>query len=142
MIKKKIIMGCEGRGDAESPYLTRWELLSCPFGKLYLHKFHRSDHDVLHDHPWDFWTLILWKGYTEHFLLAGDTQCSRRVLPLMFLFRPATFAHRVRLHTDKRGKEIPAISLVFASTVKRDWGFFTTHGWQFWKEYFKDNACK
>lgn len=64
-MKKKIIYGCEARGDAQSPYLSRWTLLDLPFGALYLHRFHRSDADEMHDHPWSFWSLILWRGYVE-----------------------------------------------------------------------------
>lgn len=61
-LEKKIIRGCEGRGDADSPYLSRWCLAATRWGNLYLHKFHRSDYDDMHDHPWWFLSLVLWRG--------------------------------------------------------------------------------
>lgn len=62
---KKIIFGCEARGDAQSPYLIRWTLIETPLGAIYLHKFIRSDSPEHHDHPWAFASLILWRGYIE-----------------------------------------------------------------------------
>ena len=64
-LKKKIIYGCESRGDAQSPYLSRWTLLSTKLGAVYLHLFHRSDADEMHDHPWSFISVVLWRGYVE-----------------------------------------------------------------------------
>jgi len=65
LLTKKVIMGCDSRGDGESPYLTRICLIETRFGAAYIHKFHRSDADEHHDHPWAFASLILWRGYEE-----------------------------------------------------------------------------
>jgi hypothetical protein len=64
------------------PYMLRWWLFGTsrkrddhgdpkprrPFGlSFYLHCFVRSDDDrALHDHPWDFASLILFGDYNEH----------------------------------------------------------------------------
>lgn len=62
-------------GKKDKPYLLRWSLLGVnkkgkprrPFGfTVYLHCFVRSDHDVHHDHPWNWWSFILKGGYREH----------------------------------------------------------------------------
>jgi hypothetical protein len=66
----------------EGPYMLRWWLFGTskekddngepkprrPFGlSFYLHIFLRSDDDrALHDHPWDFWSILLVNGYREH----------------------------------------------------------------------------
>ncbi|MGH3970512.1 MAG: hypothetical protein ACRDTV_20930, partial [Mycobacterium sp.] len=54
-------------GDLEAPYLLRWYLL--PRNRhlnIYLHHFHRSDDpDVLHDHPWDFVSILIAGRYIE-----------------------------------------------------------------------------
>src|SRR5687767_11882279 len=50
------------RGD---PYLYRWTFFDLGFCSLKLHKIVRDDYDDLHDHPWDFWSLILAGGYYE-----------------------------------------------------------------------------
>lgn len=135
MIIKKILYGCESRGDARSPSLTRWTLLKTRRGSLCLHKFHRSDADTHHDHPWGFWSLILWRGYVE------ETPLGRRsVRPGRLLFRSATWRHRVILHS-RGGRELPAVTLVWAGPRVRNWGFFTKRGWQQWREYFAENGC-
>ncbi len=134
---RKIIMGCESRGDGESPYLVRWTLLDTPRGKLYLHRFIRSDNTELHDHPWDFWTIILRNGYIEELPTRWERRRRRRRRPGQVLYRPATHAHRVELID---GKE--AWTLVWASRPRRDWGFFTWDGWQDWKSYFDEKGCR
>lgn len=130
--QKKIIMGCEARGDADKPYLTRWTFADTRFGRGYLHIFHRSDHDVMHDHPWDFWTLVLWRGYIEE-----TPSGSRRIWPGQFLFRPANHTHRVQLLNDR-----PAVTLVWSGLRKRSW-FFHLHDGTLkpWRDYFKDLGC-
>ena len=68
------VLGWLGRerfeiGRQGEVYLTRWTLV----GKrgegnwrVFLHYFHRSDYDeALHDHPWPFWSLVIWPGYYE-----------------------------------------------------------------------------
>ena len=131
MINKKVITGCEARGDAESPYLTRWTLLQTRFGNLYLHQFHRSDADTMHDHPWPFVSLILWRGYIEE-----TPKGRRRKLPGMLLFRRAEHVHRVELIHDR-----PAVTLVFVGNRQRDWGFHLPTGWLEWREYFRRMGC-
>jgi hypothetical protein len=157
-IKKKIITGCDAQGTNESPYLTRWTLLSCRFGKIYLHRFHRSDSPDHHDHPFAFASLILWRGYFEEteaqsvISSVHDTYATghpvrhfayvlphprKRVWPGMILFRKATHRHRVVL---VNGRE--AWTLVFRGPDVREWGFFTRKGWQHQAEYMAENGCK
>lgn len=55
--------------DQGTPYMVRY-FISRPNtkkkGRIYLHKFLRSDHDrALHDHPWNFVSIILKGGYWE-----------------------------------------------------------------------------
>lgn len=54
-----------GRGG--DTYLVRWFVYGQRYGpgyKVFLHHFYRSDSDAaLHDHPWDFTSLILFGGY-------------------------------------------------------------------------------
>ena len=52
------------------PYLERYYLFlkdrdTFPFN-IFLHKFIKSDPDDLHDHPWNYRTLILLGGYWEY----------------------------------------------------------------------------
>jgi hypothetical protein len=116
-------------GRDGSPYLTRWDVLGNRFGpgrKLFLHLFHRSDADeALHDHPWDFWSLILAGGYWEH------TDAGRRWHgPLRLLRRPATWKHRVEIPAGRR-----AWTLLWTSEKRRSWGFHCPGGWVHWKDF-------
>ncbi len=147
-MRKKIIFGCESRGDGDSPYLTRFTLLETKLGAAYIHVFHRSDADEHHDHPWPFVSLILWRGYIEETAPVVGYSClaavigrqlpvtRKRVWPGMVLFRKATHRHRVELVDGKR-----AVTLVIRGSYQREWGFFTKAGWQRWKEYFQERGC-
>lgn len=132
IVAKQIIYGCESRGDGKSPYMTRYAFPRIGPVRMCLHVFHRSDADDLHDHPWPFVSVILWRGYREQ--SAGARL--KRKWPGMILFRPATHVHRVELVDGKR-----AISLVFMGRRIREWGFFTRQGWKLWTKYFAENGC-
>lgn len=139
ILSKKIIYGCEARGDADSPYLTRWTLIEIAWlGAIYLHIFHRSDSpEAEHDHPWNFVSIILWRGYFEWVRYAvepGSTR--RRKWPGMILFRRATHIHRVELVDDK-----PAVTLMLRGPYVRTWGFWEGWTWTEWKKYFTDRGC-
>lgn len=131
MIKKTIIYGCKERGDYDQPYLTRYTLLERKSFQICLHVFHRSDADDLHDHPWPFVSLILWRGYIED---TGNTRS--RKYPGMILFRKATHRHRIELVNNKK-----AVTLVIMGKRKREWFFFTKHGPVYWRKYFVQKGC-
>lgn len=143
-MKKTIIHGCESRGDAELPYLTRYTLFSCNRFQILLHIFHRSDADELHDHPWNFVTIPLWRGYYEErdeIIVNEDLEVTvKRVRqPIKVLrsyYRPAEVAHRVVLKNNKK-----AITLVITGKRFRMWGFYTASGWMNFVKYFKTNKC-
>lgn len=150
-MRKQIIYGCESRGDAQSPYLTRYAFPRLGPVRPALHIFHRSDADELHDHPWPFVSIILWRGYieetpTQHksdgdlglvdFEKRHHFTKRKRVWSGMILFRPATHVHRVELVDEK-----PAVTLVFFGVRCRSWGFFTRRGWQVFSDYFKERGC-
>jgi hypothetical protein len=114
--------------------------------RMCLHVFHRSDADDLHDHPWGFVSVILWRGYVEVTPCAACSPCEnstgcnyrqrKRVWPGMILFRRATHRHRVELIDGKK-----AVTLVFMGKRWREWGFFTSKGWQQWQAFFKERGC-
>lgn len=56
------IMNCERKA-----YLWRWYLIRSKAFAVFLHNFVRSDEDrALHDHPWRFIVIPIWRGYWEH----------------------------------------------------------------------------
>ncbi len=129
-------------GDGpKGPLLIRYRLLSTRWGGVYLHHLTRSDADRhLHDHPWAFWSLILWGGYDEFEPLLGQAgfgvfpgggtermRCTIR-RPLSLIKHVATDRHQI-------GLVRPAWSLIWVGRRSRDWGFYTEHGWVPWQEY-------
>lgn len=155
MFKKTIIHGCEGRGDGHLPYLTRYTLFECSRFQILLHIFHRSDADELHDHPWNFTTIPLWRGYYEETDVitlnetpsdVNDFEIERvrrieRIKPFRIYHRPAEQAHRVVLVPDKQGNEQKAVTLVITGKRFRMWGFYTASGWMNFVRYFNKNKC-
>lgn len=170
-MNKKIIKGCDSRGDGEEPYLTRWTIFAWKHLHLYFHKFHRSDSDELHDHPWNFISIVLWRGYIEETFVKqpmlstkkkGDFFGKWAVEKANYLPNWASrFVDIDKLPTTKKriypGMIIfrpathahrvelidnkPAYTLLINFGYVRQWGFFTKNYWQHFISYFKDNEC-
>jgi hypothetical protein len=158
----KVIENCD-----HDPYLVRWYVLRTKWVSLFIHKFIRSDEDrALHDHPWSFLVIPLWRGYIEHTsdpVQMGPFIASRqrRVYPILGTrYRHATFRHRVELlkgyrplpvpsdlvevtHIDSDGEpmlELPAWSLFFHFKREREWGFHLPEGFVYWRKFWEDKC--
>lgn len=137
LFQRREIVNCD-----REKYLTRWYLLRTSALGVFLHLFHRSDEDrALHDHPWSFITVILWRGYIEH-TGCVDPACTReahnkarRKWPLMICYRPAEWRHRVELVNGK-----PAVTLVFRFRERRIWGFWERTGFVAWNKWWQNNC--
>lgn len=118
-------------GNTGSVYIRRYKLIRCSRGNLFLHHIRRGDMDrCLHDHPWDFWTLILWAGYWEQ--MADGTHWRR---PGLILRRSAKTAHRIEV-------DRPAWSLVWTGPRMRLWGFWTAFGWKVFRPDQHSPICE
>lgn len=60
-MKKKILY----RDHGKTKYLIRWTLFTCKWFSIKIHKALQSDRGPLHDHPWNYISIILWGGYYE-----------------------------------------------------------------------------
>ena len=121
--------------DGITPYMHRWHLLfrdkvdnfskgrRVPFN-AYLHKIVLSDEPVFHDHPWDYFTIILKGGYWEH---TPEGKFWRG--PGHMRFRKAEDLHWLELAKDKHGNNIPCWSLFYMGKKKKDWGFMVDGNW-------------
>lgn len=144
LFKHKTIVNCN-----REPYLTRWYLFRRPRIAFFLHLFIRSDEErALHDHPWSFITIILWRGYIEHtenieVCECGSFDCkfsklvkrARRKWPLMICWRPAEWRHRVEL---VKGKQ--AVTIVIRFKERREWGFWERTGFVQWNKWWQNNC--
>jgi hypothetical protein len=121
--------------------MDRW-ILETRWGTVRLHRINRSDDDrALHDHPWQFWSLILWGSYTEVLPSDHDDARAAGVGPKNFLgpfvlrrrrwlslaFRRAEDAHRIIV-------DQPVWTFVVTGPRSRRWGFYTQTGWVYWRE--------
>lgn len=138
-------------GGRDNPYLLRWYLI--PKNRVfnvYLHKFCRSDDDrALHDHPWLFNASILLTGaYIEEKPASKDWPrdlTRKRIRRRRFIpyFRWGKSPHRVELMTRKCGpccykgahEELPVWTIFITGPRVREWGFYCSWGWRWWREY-------
>jgi len=149
--------GCEGDSGQGDVYLKRYFILrnndadrsggirNAPTHSLtrrrdgngfqiYLHCIKRSDADrELHDHPWRFVSLILWRGYVEETgCIYEHDECAdlSRKWPGMVLVRDTSWRHRVLIPWRK-----PAWTLVITSGKKRTWGFWRDGAFVPWRQF-------
>jgi hypothetical protein len=138
--------------DDKSIYLRRWYILDTPWFGLKLHKILLSDHDCVHDHPWDFISLILKGGYVEHTEIpkpsfVGAThfkddgvegeyvkKVSKIYHPGQILFRKAEHRHKLEIHQ-------PCWTFVITLKRRRKWGFWTKLGFVHWKLLQSTQSC-
>lgn len=119
-------------------YLRRWVLFeprrrwvwgSLAGWRLLFHEFHRVDEDeCFHDHPWRFWTLVLWGGYEEE-----TPDGHRRTYPGRVYYRPAKYRHKITRLFARR-----VYTLVVTAPRERAWGFIPPHAlhrWIHWKSF-------
>lgn len=122
-------------------YLTRYYLFlkertKCPFN-IFLHRFHKSDDEVFHDHPWPFATLILRGGYWEwrpQFDSEGRKvgEMARWCGAGSFRISRAKTYHRIELNPA-----VPCWTLFMPGAKQRDWGFLVKNKWVQWEQYLK-----
>lgn len=118
-----------------TPYLIRWHLLHTPIGRVMLHKIILSDHDCPHDHPWNFVSIMLSGSYIEYrYKELANIQVSKHITAPAVMYRPANWSHRLEVSK-------PCWTLVFTSSWRRHWGFWTKAGWLPWKQYKSTQNC-
>ena len=126
--RKRIILDRE----SQKPYLTRYYLFLkdrkwFPFN-VFIHNFHKSDPDDLHDHPWPFISIILKGGYWEHtpkgkfWRSAGSIKFAR-----------STSLHRVELEPG-----VDTWTLFIPGPSVREWGFIDKGIWKRHDQYLAE----
>lgn len=116
-------------------HFKRWSLLQTPWIDVYLHRIYKSDKDDhMHDHPWNFSSIILAGGYVEesmkwdwksgHLLWQKPRICTTGDV----IHHKAEEPHRIKLIR-------PTLSLVFCGKRRREWGYKVGHNWFSAKDY-------
>jgi hypothetical protein len=122
-------------GPKDDPYLKRWHLVPRnKFSNVYLHEILKDDDDrALHDHPWDFQSIILRGSYIEYCVIVPGDEPHHRIFHRGDLnFHRAEHAHRLQVLAG------PVVTLVFTGPSRREWGFQCPKGWRHWREFCDD----
>jgi len=107
-------------------HFRRYRLIRTPWFALYIHQILRSDMDsALHDHPFDFSSLILKGSYLEQSMYPSDTNTiyCNEFFPGDVVKHKGEELHKLTL-TSKS-----VWTLVLTSGNYRDWGYHTCRGW-------------
>jgi len=125
--RKRIILDANNE-----PYLTRYYLFLkdrkwFPFN-IFLHKFHRSDPDDLHDHPWPFITFILKGGYWEHTPTGKHWRSAGTI----------RMASSDQLHRIELDPNIDVWTLFFVGPRLKEWGFIKEGQWVQHEKYLAE----
>jgi hypothetical protein len=117
--------------QSNEPYLDRYYLFlkdrqNFPFN-IFLHKFHKSDPDDLHDHPWNYMTFIVKGGYWEY-------------TPEGKFWRGAGHFRRCTAESYHRIELEPGVecwTIFMPGKQRRDWGFDMEGHWIQHEEYLE-----
>jgi hypothetical protein len=105
-------------------YMRRYHLEFTRDRAIRFHHILASDPGTdLHDHPWDFVSVMLAGAYTE----ITPSGTVRYEAPCV-ITRKAEQLHRLVL-------DGPAWTYVVCGPVRRHWGFATDHGWERWQRH-------
>lgn len=131
----------------DSVYMIRYIVWKSKPCSLYIHRFLRSDHDVHHDHPWNFFTYVVEKGYKEELMVpenAGAGELKPKYVTRTegsLAYRKAESIHRVILDRDYSVNEqsLAPLTVCLLLNRRRIWGFVKStkigHTWTNWKTY-------
>ena len=122
--RKKIIVD----KVTNEPYLIRYyvflkERHDFPFN-IFIHRFIKSDPDDLHDHPWNYYTIILNGGYWEYCKSGGELTKKWREVGY-YKYNKAEHMHRIELDPGSP----PCWTLFVAGKKIKDWGFYKDDQW-------------
>lgn len=124
----------EKLGPPGCPYLVRWVLDLIRFSIRLHHWLHGDDPRAMHDHPWDFYSLVLWGCVYEH---TPHGVVARRAGSLTYF--PAEYKHTVEVRSS-------TWTLLFTGPTRRPrWGFWVNGRFRkrnkFFFEHGHHNPC-
>ena len=105
-------------------HFRRWRFIETRWFSVYLHGIYKADEDKhMHDHPWDFTSLVLYGYYSEK-LRASDGKSDSNVRhPWSIARRKAEQFHMIeKLWTKK------VFTIVITGKRRREWGY-NVDGW-------------
>ena len=116
-------------GPENCPYMVRWVFDFYFFTIRIHHWLHSDDLRHPHDHPWSFWAICLWGGYTD---VSPDGE--DRVRPGSVRFRSALHQHSVKV--DEGG----CWTILLTGREHRRWGFWVNGKFRKRNKYFYEHG--
>lgn len=105
--------------DTDGNYLIRWRIIQTPLFALYLHRFDGPDpRSTLHDHPYNFTSVVLRGGYVERRLNPETLIVNENHKIKRFNRVRATNAHAIKSLT-----RTPTWTVLFVGRRVRQWGY-------------------
>ena len=109
-------------------HFRRWELIKTPWFSIWIHGIYAADEDKhLHNHPWDFKSLILKGSYIEE----TEKGCILQSVG-KFNSRSGEDFHKILKVNDS-----VVYTLFIASPIKREWGYKVSGKFIHHEEYRK-----
>lgn len=120
-------------------YMRRWYLIQTPWFGIRVHNILLPDQDrALHDHPWNFTSVILKGGYEEFVVEAPLYEDSGMQEWAPNKYRWNRWSRHKRLSTQPH-RVVPfgdCWTLIWNGPTHRKWGFTERPGhWAHWSEY-------
>ena len=100
-------------------HFRRWQILKTSWFSIYFHGIYRKDDDKhLHDHPWNYISIILKGSFFEVYQHEGGEQTIKCLNAISFIKRKATTFHKIyTLNT-------PAVYTLFITGKEhKEWGY-------------------
>ncbi len=123
---RKLFLVKEIKSKTGTLHFQRFRLLDIEDSlRIYVHRISASDEDAhMHDHPWDFRSLILRGSYTEESVAhVGQTPVTRTYTPGTVIEHEYSDFHQITLNT-------PVVwSLVVATGMRHPWGYLVNERW-------------
>jgi hypothetical protein len=119
----KFIFG-QKLGALKCPYITRW-VFECSLFTLRLHHWiHSDDLRHMHDHPWDFISIVLWGNIADR---SEEGDKKRRWLSVSYF--SAEHRHSVVVKD-------PCWTLLVTGPERRKWGYWVDGKFRKRNKYF------
>jgi hypothetical protein len=124
--------------DGDGNYLCRLRIVQTPWFGIYLHRFDGPDpRPTLHDHPWNFTSIVLRGGYIE-----------RRLNPFTMTVNEhhrVRWVNRLRIgeaHAITELLGVPTWTVMLVGRRRRTWGYLEgPNRWEddswYWTEFDK-----
>lgn len=118
------------RENSFRDYMERW-ILETPIGSIRVHKFVSSDTDPYHDHPWGFFSVVLWGEYLEQIWVKDGVEIFNLRSVGSMAIRFPRHRHKVLLLQGDR----QCWTLVVTGPRVREWGLWPNGRFVNWRDY-------